>query len=542
MKSYSWCAIGLFAALVSCRKMPVQERHTEEGPPPHISTTSERQAASREETPERPSGPVRRPYVAGFFYPGEPAELRAKVAGYIASARKIELPGRLIALIAPHAGYDFSGPTAGWAFKQLEGLEFETIFLIGGHASELPFAAVFASGAFETPLGNVKVDAEAAKELVDSTDAARADVRPHISEDHALEVMVPFIQVASPKAAIVPIYYNRPDPVLAARVGAALGACVSRRKALILCSTDLSHYPDASTAERSDRAILDAICTLDPARILAEDRRLRTEYNAAGLSCSACGLGAVLATVEAAKAAGATGAVVLRYENSGSRPRGDKGRVVGYGAVAIYGGKSMSKELQSAGQSGAPEGRLLSDEERSELLALARASVKAAFRNEPIPTPKKLTPGLQMKTGAFVTLHKRGQLRGCIGTFERSEPLWRVVAEYARHSAFDDTRFPPLEESELPEVEFEISVLSPMRKLENPLDLRLGIDGIWIVGSRGERGTFLPQVATETGWTKEEFLSNCCLHKAGLPPDAWRDPKRATVYAYTAEVFSESKK
>jgi len=550
-------AIFVFAlAAASCRA----------GPPRTGTGEFPREESVRPEAEERPpaQGPVREPVVAGLFYPAEPSVLRAKVADYVASARKTSLPGRLLAVISPHAGYDYSAPVAGWAFRQLEGGEFDTVFLIGGHASDLPFAAVYSGGAYRTPLGDAPVDADAARALLGSADAVRDDPRPHLAEDHALEVQVPFIQVVLPRARLVPVYYNRPDPALAARVGAALAEAAAPRRAVIVCSTDLSHYPDAETAEEADRAILQAICSLDARRIVAEDRRLREERASAGLSCTACGLGAVLATVEASRLMGATGAVLLKYENSGGRPRGDRRRVVGYGAVAIYaeGGvrprsrdasSGRSEDLEGKPMTGAGEGsldaaprpaqeRMLSDEERAELLALARRSVEAAFRGEPIPKPEKLTPALETKTGAFVTLHKRGRLRGCIGTFERSAPLWRVVAEYARHSAFDDNRFAPVEEKELPEIEFEISVLSPMRKLDNPLDLRLGVDGVWVVGSRGERGTFLPQVATETGWTKEEFLSNCCSHKAGLPPEAWRDPSRATVYAYTAEVFSECKR
>ena len=149
-----------------------------------------------------------------------------------------------------------------------------------------------------------------------------------------------------------------------------------------------------------------------------------------------------------------------------------------------------------------------------------------------------LTPSLRTKTGAFVTLTKGGRLRGCIGTFSRDTELWQVVVEYARVAAFKDGRFRPLAREELSQIEFEISVLSPLRKLKNPLDIRLGVDGVWIKGAGGATGTYLPQVGKRFK-TKEQFLSDCTKNKARLPADAWRDPKKATVYAYTAEVFSE---
>jgi AmmeMemoRadiSam system protein A len=184
---------------------------------------------------------------------------------------------------------------------------------------------------------------------------------------------------------------------------------------------------------------------------------------------------------------------------------------------------------------------MLSDDERAELLGLARRSIAAAFRGEDLPRPRRMTPALGMKTGAFVTLHKAGRLRGCIGTFGRDEELWRVVAEFARNAAFRDGRFPQLAPDELAGVAVEISVLSPLRKLDDPLDIRMGKDGIWIVGANGRTGTYLPQVAEHFG-TKEEFLSHCSANKAGLSPGAWRDPGQATVYAYTAEVFGENEK
>jgi AmmeMemoRadiSam system protein A len=229
---------------------------------------------------------------------------------------------------------------------------------------------------------------------------------------------------------------------------------------------------------------------------------------------------------------------VLRYQHSGDRPQGRRNRVVGYGAVAIYGGAPM-KDGDEAARPAADDERMLTDEQRLQLLKLARVSVEMALAGKPLPQLADIPDALKQNAAAFVTLHKRGRLRGCIGTFDRSKPLWEVVAQFARHAAFRDSRFPAVTAAELADLEFEISVLSPLRKLEDPLDLRLGVDGVWIVGSRGERGTFLPQVATDTGWSKEKFLSNCASHKAGLPADAWRDPERATVYAYTAEVFSE---
>ncbi len=180
----------------------------------------------------------------------------------------------------------------------------------------------------------------------------------------------------------------------------------------------------------------------------------------------------------------------------------------------------------------------LSEAGQRELLKIARSVIEAAARGLPDPDCRPAgLPELEQPLGAFVTLHKHGQLRGCIGCFLPDKPVWQVVAEMARSSAMNDPRFAPLAEKELPHVRIEISVLSPLVRTNDPLSLELGVHGIYI--KRGWRsGTFLPQVATEYHMSKEEFLSACCAHKAGLPPDAWKDPD-TEVYLYTAQVFGE---
>ena len=185
------------------------------------------------------------------------------------------------------------------------------------------------------------------------------------------------------------------------------------------------------------------------------------------------------------------------------------------------------------------EGTMISPQARRKLLGIAREAVAAAVGSERPPATPVDDPELQGKQGAFVTLKTHGQLRGCIGRFVSNEPLWKTVREVAVDSATQDPRFRHmrLRPEDMVALEIEISVLSPMQRIDNPLDIELGVHGIYI--RRGSNaGTFLPQVATEQGWTKEEFLSYCCAHKAGLPPDAWKDPDTA-VLVYTAEIIEE---
>jgi AmmeMemoRadiSam system protein A len=179
----------------------------------------------------------------------------------------------------------------------------------------------------------------------------------------------------------------------------------------------------------------------------------------------------------------------------------------------------------------------MNNTQKQTLLKVARDTVKAVIAGGALPKPKSGDPELNAPCGCFVTLKNRGQLRGCIGQFTSDRPLIELVVEMAKASATGDPRFfaDPITADELEQLDVEISVLSPLRKTDDPLSLRLGVDGIYI--KRGcASGCFLPQVATEAGWSKKEFLSYCCAHKAGLPADAWRDPE-TEVYLFTAEVF-----
>jgi AmmeMemoRadiSam system protein A len=179
----------------------------------------------------------------------------------------------------------------------------------------------------------------------------------------------------------------------------------------------------------------------------------------------------------------------------------------------------------------------MDETQKQTLLKIARDTLETVITHKQKPVPKSDDPELNAHCGCFVTLKNHGRLRGCIGRFISDKPLIELVSEMAIASATEDPRFSGnrIKPNELNKIDIEISVLSPLQKTDNPFNLRLGIDGIYI--KRGfATGCFLPQVATETGWTKEEFLSYCCAHKAGLSPDAWKDPK-TEVSLFTAEVF-----
>jgi AmmeMemoRadiSam system protein A len=183
----------------------------------------------------------------------------------------------------------------------------------------------------------------------------------------------------------------------------------------------------------------------------------------------------------------------------------------------------------------------MTDEQKKILLKVARQAVKAAVAGQRPQKPHSDEAELNAHCGCFVTLKNKGELRGCIGQFVSDIPLIELVSQMAVAASTGDARFfgMPITVKEVPNLDIEISVLSPLKKTTDPLSLRLGIDGIYIKKGYAS-GCFLPQVATETGWSKEEFLSYCCAHKAGLKPDAWKD-RNTEVYLFTAEIIEEEK-
>jgi len=245
----------------------------------------------------------------------------------------------------------------------------------------------------------------------------------------------------------------------------------------------------------------------------------------------------------AARELGANRATVVKYANSGDTPFGDERQVVGYGAVVFWheeGDKpAPPPDLPSTEPLSPPpsdEPLHLRPEQRARLLEMARESIACLLDYGFAPLYKVTDEELLHLSGAFVTLKEEGRLRGCIGYILPRRPLYLAVQSAALAAAFQDPRFPPLAREELDKVEIEISVLSPLHRLDDPEKLEVGKHGIMIVKG-GASGLLLPQVAVEEGWDREEFLRGVC-HKAGLPEDAWKD-KDAELYVFTAEVFGE---
>lgn len=490
-------------------------------------------------TKKGPKGavPVRKAAVAGGFYPGNKADLEKLVDALLAQAGPPAIKEPLRAIMVPHAGYVFSGPIAAYAYKELEGRDVRTVVLIGNsHRHNFAGIALYAKGAFETPLGLVSVDEAFAAKLL-AADPAIQD-RPEIHEDdHVLEVLLPFLQRVLKDFQIVPVLFGGDTSELARKFADTLSPLVND-KVLIVASADMSHYPPYAEAVTSDRKILAAIESGKTEALDATLRLLKGEGvpQAETFLCSPSG---VRVAMLLAQNAGDAGPVLLKYANSGDSPAGDKSRVVGYGALAFVAKKNAPAAPNAPKNETSEEENVFSPKEQEELLGIARATVESYVRTGKAPAFAPASAALKQPLGTFVTLKKNGQLRGCIGRFDASGPLYKTVQQMAVSAATQDPRFTPVRAGELPQMEYEISVLSPLRKVPNADAIVLGKHGVTI--SKGfHYGVFLPQVATETGWSKEEFLSELCSQKAGLPRDCWEDPK-TTLQIFTANVFSEKK-
>jgi AmmeMemoRadiSam system protein A len=183
---------------------------------------------------------------------------------------------------------------------------------------------------------------------------------------------------------------------------------------------------------------------------------------------------------------------------------------------------------------------MLIKEQKDKLLKLARTTIEKYINQGIIPKYEDKDPILSEHYGAFVTLHNKGKLRGCIGTIEGRQPLFETIIEMAMEASQNDPRFMPVEPEEIKDLDIEISVLTPKRRVKSIDEIELGKHGV-IVKNRFNGGVYLPQVATETGWTKEQFLESLCSGKAGLPPNAYKDPK-TEIYIFEAEVFGDKGK
>lgn len=458
---------------------------------------------------------------ANRFYTGDPKELSEEVDSFLALHRGATVYHDVAALIVPHAGYYFSGNVAATAYMSIPtDKPYKRIFLLGpSHHEWLDGASVNTEADYyATPLGLVKVDHETALRLAKADHVFSYNPKAH-DREHCLEVQLPFLQRRFGEDTvppIVPIIISTNDFRKLQQIADVLKPYFTDEN-LFVVSSDFSHYPSYEDAYEVDGKTGKAIETGDVEQFIAvlEENARSGKRN---LATSACG---ELAIATLMLMMNNTYEVHhLLYQNSGDIDNHDLSRVVGYHAFAMV--RATTSQTFS-----------LSDEEKRKLKEIALTSIQDSLDGQRIAEPTGLTKTLESKCGAFVSLHKQGRLRGCIGHFGEDTALHEIVAEMARAAAFEDPRFMPVTREELNDIDIEISVLTPMRRIQSLDEFQLHRHGIYI--RRGYRsGTFLPQVADEVNWTKEEFVSHCAQDKAGIGWDGWRD---AELYVYEAIVF-----
>jgi len=454
---------------------------------------------------------VRAPVWAGSFYDDDKARLSAQIDAYLENVK--DLPATIAgvqALICPHAGYVFSGQTAAYAYRLVRGKPYETVIIIGvSHRYPLDGCSIYLKGGFATPLGVAQVDEEVAARIAKASGFSYVP-QAH-AEEHSVEVQVPFIQRALPKAKIVPIVMGYPTRRNVYALAEGLAKVSGNDKVLIVASTDLSHYLSKKDANKVDAETIALVRNLNANTLL---NRCANGENIM------CGGGGVAATLIALKKTGEPKVEVLRYSDS-SEISGDEDRVVGYLAAAV------------TLKPGPPREFSLSSAEKKQLLELARQAVRTFVTEKRVVDFRTEDPNLLAERGAFVTLRKKGELRGCIGFIEPVASLYETVIQTAIYAATEDNRFTPVMEEELKDLEYEVSVLTPLQKIDNPRVVQVGRHGL-VISMGNNRGLLLPQVPVENKWDRETFLNQACV-KAGLPPDAWK--KGAEISVFEAIVF-----
>jgi MEMO1 family protein len=469
---------------------------------------------------EEASGPAhaRPPAVAGSFYPDDPSDLRAMITDFLSKAPAVTVPGRPLAVIAPHAGYIYSGPTAAAGFKAITGNSYDTVIVIGpSHHYSFDGSAVYADGPYRTPLGDVPLDTELIDSITKKGERITKNGLPHLPE-HSVEVEVPFLQVVLGDFKIVPIVMGDQTLASCEDLAHAIAASVGGKKVLIVASSDLSHYYSRTKARELDGVLRKFLEKNDPNGLYEALVTRKTE---------ACGGGPIVTALLAAKELGSTGVVVAKYDDSGTET-GTTDAVVGYISAVVYGRGGVP-----AGEGGGT----LSGAEKTELLKLARRTIECGLSGESFPDYTGKSSNLIKNGAAFVTLKEHGELRGCVGFTEPVYPLWEAVERAAALAAFRDTRFFPVTKAELKDISIEVSVLSDLVRIKSADDIVIGTHGVVI--RKGDRsGLFLPQVPVEQGWNREQYLQYLCEEKAGLLPDDWKE-KDAELYVFTTDIFSE---
>jgi AmmeMemoRadiSam system protein B/AmmeMemoRadiSam system protein A len=496
-----------------------------------ISPVEHAQASLGSGIPEVPARTdVLESTLAGTWYKADPDALRADLAGYFQKAA-VEPKEDIIALILPHAGYQYSGQTAACGVQSL-GRSYKRVVVIGP-THRLPMEDMFSvprATHYETPLGRVPMDTEFAEKLLQYP--LFQNVPAAYQEEHSVQIEVPLLQYKLNDFQLVLIVAGQCSYDTIAKAGRILASLLDT-DTLVVASSDFTHYGSEygyvpfkenipANLKKLDMGAFEFIQKLDAKGLLGYRDRTGATI------CGCVPIAVLLETLgEDAKAE------LVRYTTS-SASTGDYSTSVSYVAATVRG------KWTHAAPPVASSGRAtLSPEDKKQLLSLARQTLRYALDHQRVPEPSDLsfTPSESMKPprAAFVTLKKNGQLRGCIGDIFPQRPLYKSVITNAIYAGFADRRFPQLQKEEYDQIKIEISALTPPTPVASWRDIRIGTDGM-VLSKGGLSAVFLPQVAPEQGWDLETTLQYLS-QKAGLPPDAWKEG--ASFQVFQADVFGE---
>jgi len=452
---------------------------------------------------------IRKAVWAGQFYEKKAEILSQQIDQFLENVKKKpSIDEEILAVIAPHAGYVYSGQVAAYAYRLIQGKDYESVIIIApSHRYGFQGCSIYPQGGYETPLGTAEIDEPLASEI------SKASGFKYIPEahqmEHAVEVQIPFIQKTVPQAKIVPIVMGYPTRRTITRLADALVEVLPGKKALIIASTDMSHYLPKKKANDTDSKTISLIQSFETSTLL---KKLEGGENIM------CGGGPVVSSLLYALERGEAKVEILHYADSSQL--GGESQVVGYLAAALY-SKNPNPIF------------ILSLEEKAELLGLARSAINQFIREKKNINYSTANLNFLAKKGAFVTLKRKGSLRGCIGFIEPVLPLYQTVIQTSVYAACRDQRFPPVSAEELDDLEIEISVLSPLKKIHDLNLIKVGKHGL-VISKGNKKGLLLPQVPVENNWSREMFLKQACL-KAGLPPNAWKS--EADIYIFEAIIF-----
>lgn len=458
---------------------------------------------------------LRKPVYAGSFYPSSKDLLLKQLEKHFAEAKAPASEALPQAIIAPHAGYIFSGEVAASAYNQISGQAvYERVFILASsHHCSFHGASVNNSRYYETPLGKIKVDTQVTNKLHEMSDLLQYHEEAHRRE-HSLEVQLPFLQhKLGNNFRLVPIVFGTYDFHECEKIAHLLEPWFTPEN-LFVVSTDFSHYPAYDDAVENDFNTAQAICSNNPEELL---KTLDKRKNISNLVTSLCGWTSVLTLLYLTRYKKMK-FLQVQYSNSGDAPiYGDMKKVVGYWAITVY------NEEEKLAVSKHRQVEMLENARRAILLFL-----QTGRSDHPLQAP---CPG-KKTNGMFVSIYVKGKLRGCIGSLNGDYSL-NDTLEHLAVSASCDNRFGCLKKEDFKDMELEVSMLSPLKKIKSIDEIVLGKHGIYIQKDL-KSGTFLPKVAAKTNWTLEEFLGHCARDKAGLGWNGW---KKADIYVYEAFVF-----